>query len=105
MRGIAAICVAFLHFYEPFQFGPQNWIPRGYLAVDFFFCLSGYVMAFAYDPSRVELSPTELIKRRLIRLHPLVVIGSLLGFVVAVLGRFYAPVAAALFNFSVTEFF
>ncbi|MBR0948727.1 acyltransferase [Bradyrhizobium liaoningense] len=105
MRGIAAICVVFLHFYEPFQFGPQNWIPRGYLAVDFFFCLSGYVMAFAYDPFRVELSPTELIKRRLIRLHPLVVIGTLLGFVVVVIGRFYAPVAAALFNFSVTEFF
>ncbi|WP_370194190.1 acyltransferase family protein [Bradyrhizobium elkanii] len=70
MRGIAAICVAVLHFYEPFQFGPQNRIPHGYLAVDFFFCLSGYVMAFAYDPSRVELSPTELIKRRLIRTPP-----------------------------------
>ncbi|WP_245316619.1 acyltransferase family protein [Bradyrhizobium manausense] len=105
MRGIAAICVTFLHFYEPFQSGTQNWIPRGYLAVDFFFCLSGYVMAFAYDPSRVELSPTELIKRRLIRLHPLVVISSLLGFAVVVTGRFYSPMAAGLFNFSVTEFF
>jgi peptidoglycan/LPS O-acetylase OafA/YrhL len=80
LRGIAALCVMTLHFCEPIQPHIQNnWVPHGYLAVDFFFCLSGYVLAYAYDGRWGDMTVGQLLKVRLIRLHPLVIIATLLG--------------------------
>lgn len=57
----------------------KNFIAHGYLAVDFFFCLSGFVVAYAYDSRLEQMGVGTFLKLRLIRLQPLVIIGSVLG--------------------------
>ena len=54
-------------------------INHGYLAVDFFFMLSGFVIGYAYDNRWKTMTTREFIKRRLIRLQPMVAIGALIG--------------------------
>ncbi len=51
LRGVAALMVVLFHLCEPFAHGdPQvQVINHGYLAVDFLFLLSGFVVAYAYD--------------------------------------------------------
>lgn len=56
-----------------------DFISHEYLAVEFFFCLSGFVVAYAYDNRIVGMGLKSFIKKRLFRLLPLVVIGSILG--------------------------
>lgn len=80
LRGLAAVAVVVFHFMEiVITDYHQNFIAHGYLAVDFFFCLSGFVIAYAYDHRIAEMSLLTFIKLRLIRLQPLVVIGTVLG--------------------------
>ncbi len=80
MRGVAALAVVVFHFMEMVvPHYSQNFIAHGYLAVDFFFCLSGFVIAYAYDKRMKEMSAFQFFKLRLIRLQPLVVIGAILG--------------------------
>lgn len=80
LRGIAAIAVVIFHFMEiAITDYSKNFIGHGYLAVDFFFCLSGFVIAYAYDNRIEQLGFKQFFKLRLIRLHPLVIIGSVLG--------------------------
>ena len=77
LRGIAALMVIVYHVFECFDWTP---VPHGYLAVDFFFVLSGFVIGYAYDSRWNEgLTVGNFFKRRLIRLHPMVVIGVLIG--------------------------
>jgi len=57
----------------------QNFISHGFLAVDFFFCLSGFVIGYAYDDRMTKMGVAEFFKSRVIRLHPLVISGSVLG--------------------------
>ena len=57
----------------------MNFIGHGFLAVDFFFCLSGFVIAYAYDDRLEKMGVAEFFKSRIIRLHPLVISGSVLG--------------------------
>lgn len=57
----------------------QNFIGHGFLAVDFFFCLSGFVVGYAYDDRIAKMGLRPFFKLRIIRLHPLVVSGSILG--------------------------
>ena len=80
LRGLAAIVVVIFHFMEIIitDFS-ENFISHGYLAVDFFFCLSGFVVAYAYDNRIAGMGLKTFIKLRLIRLQPLVIIGSVLG--------------------------
>jgi len=55
-------------------------VNHGYLAVDFFFVLSGFVMAYAYDDRwGTRMTMAGFFRRRLIRLHPMVVFGAVLG--------------------------
>jgi peptidoglycan/LPS O-acetylase OafA/YrhL len=80
MRGIAALAVVLFHFMEmAYSDYSQNFIAHGFLAVDFFFCLSGFVIPYAYDNRIDKMGLKEFFKSRLIRLHPLVVLGSVLG--------------------------
>ncbi|MEX8549328.1 MAG: acyltransferase family protein [Mucilaginibacter sp.] len=80
LRGIAAIAVVIFHFMEiAVPDYPKNFIAHAYLAVDFFFCLSGFVIAYAYDSKLEKIGAIQFFKLRLIRLHPLVIIGSMLG--------------------------
>lgn len=80
LRGVAAIAVVIFHFME-FVIPDYNksFIAHAYLAVDFFFCLSGFVIAYAYDHKIQDIGIFSFIKLRLIRLHPLVIIGSVIG--------------------------
>ncbi len=82
LRGTAAISVVILHFQElslGFAHPDGLWLRHAYLAVDFFFCLSGYVVGYAYDDRYGRMSIGQFFTARLIRLHPLVVLGVVLG--------------------------
>ena len=80
LRGVAALAVVLFHFMEmAISDYSKNFIAHGFLAVDFFFCLSGFVIAYAYDNRIGKMGVKEFFKSRLIRLHPLVVFGAVLG--------------------------
>lgn len=50
LRGVAALLVVLFHFFEAHASRPaEQLINHGYLAVDFFFVLSGFVIGYAYD--------------------------------------------------------
>ena len=78
MRGIAAILVILYHFFmhEPSSHSLVN----PYIAVDFFFILSGFVIMHAYGERLLEGMPVlAYIKQRVIRLYPLMAMGILIG--------------------------
>jgi peptidoglycan/LPS O-acetylase OafA/YrhL len=80
LRGVAAIIVVTFHLSEPLGTGHLDiLVNHGYLAVDFFFLLSGFVMSYAYDDRWNKMSAGNFFKRRIIRLQPLVVLGMALG--------------------------
>lgn len=81
LRGVASIIVIFFHVFEAHALGDKykQIINHGYLAVDFFFLLSGFVVAYAYDDRWASLTQWEFYKRRLIRLQPMVIMGSVIG--------------------------
>lgn len=91
MRGIAALGVVIFHFMEcAITDYSKNFIGHGFLAVDFFFCLSGFVIGYAYDNRIGQMTVGQFFKLRLIRLHPLVILGSVLG----LLSFWFDPFAA-----------
>lgn len=86
LRGVAALFVVWYHVFEGFQFASGaaiiEIINHGYLAVDFFFILSGFVIGYAYDDRWGRtLSMGNFFRRRLIRLHPMLVMGAVIGVV------------------------
>lgn len=92
LRGVAAIAVVIFHFMEwVFADFSKNFIAHGFLAVDFFFCLSGFVIAYAYDDRIGRTGVVEFFKSRLIRLHPLVILGSVLGLLAFLFDPFVSP--------------
>ena len=84
LRGVAALLVVFYHIFEGLSFAAGGTlittINHGYLAVDFFFILSGFVIGYAYDDRLGKtMSLGNFFKRRLIRLHPMIVMGAVIG--------------------------
>lgn len=80
LRGVAALMVLVYHVFEAFATSPTTqWCNHGYLAVPFFFILSGFVIGYAYDDRWGRMSTWQFFKRRLIRLHPMVLVGTVLG--------------------------
>jgi peptidoglycan/LPS O-acetylase OafA/YrhL len=80
IRGIAALVVFCLHEFQAFPGLPHP--HSGYLAVDLFFLLSGYVIAGAYDDRlRRGMTLGTFLSLRLIRLYPLYLIGFAIGVV------------------------
>lgn len=81
LRGVAALMVICYHVFEGFATSPvDQHLNHGYLAVDFFFILSGFVIGYAYDDRwKKTMTMGNFFKRRLIRLHPMVVMGVVLG--------------------------
>jgi peptidoglycan/LPS O-acetylase OafA/YrhL len=84
LRGVAALMVVAFHLCEahaPNRFGQI--INHGYMAVDFFFLLSGFVIGYAYDDRWREaggsMTKWEFFKRRLIRLHPMIIVAMVVG--------------------------
>ena len=85
MRGVAALMVLLYHLFndaKSFYVWPTP-VPEffhGFLGVDFFFILSGFVMGYAYDRQWTDgMTLGGFVRRRLIRLHPMVVMGVLIG--------------------------
>lgn len=93
LRGVAALMVLLMHLFEGHTGGDLHKmiINHGYIAVDFFFLLSGFVVAYAYDDRWGGMSQWEFYKRRLVRLQPMVIFGSIVG--------------AALFVFQIDPFY
>lgn len=95
LRGVAALMVLLYHVFNDAKSffvwpTPVYEFYHGFLGVDFFFILSGFVMGYAYDESLTSgpypgrggtLTFWGFIKRRLIRLHPMVVMGVFLGLI------------------------
>lgn len=80
LRGTAAILVVIYHLFEAYYPVPANHpMHHGYLAVDFFYLLSGFVVGYAYDDRWKNMSVWKFIKIRLVRLHPLVILGVIIG--------------------------
>jgi peptidoglycan/LPS O-acetylase OafA/YrhL len=80
LRGVAAMIVVLFHICEANSAGPYDQlINHGYLAVDFFFVLSGFVIGYAYDDRWGKLTIGGFFKRRIERLQPMVVMGMLIG--------------------------
>jgi len=99
LRGVAALMVLLYHVFNDAKSffvwpTPVNEFYHSFLGVDFFFILSGFVMGYAYDerltPGSLTPNPSPVgegnsmsfwgfVKRRLIRLHPMVVMGVILG--------------------------
>lgn len=80
LRGVAAITVVCFHIFEAYATSHLDQIiNHGYLAVDFFFILSGFVVGYAYDDRWGKMGVLEFLKRRFIRLHPMVVLGAVIG--------------------------
>jgi peptidoglycan/LPS O-acetylase OafA/YrhL len=87
LRGTAALCVLMFHFWE--MIAPDvahNPMGHAFLAVDFFFALSGFVLGHAYDGrlgprarAHEALTLGGFFKRRLIRLHPMALAGLAIG--------------------------
>ena len=95
LRGVAAIIVVAFHLLETYSKGPAYQIlNHGYLAVDFFFVLSGFVIGYAYDDRWNRMSLKDFFKRRLVRLHPMVIMGSLIGALFFYFGAAAFPVIA-----------
>lgn len=77
IRGIAALVVVWLHCN---RLTGVTMVPKGYLAVDLFFVLSGVVIANAYENKlRAGMSIGRLAVIRFIRLYPLYFFGSIIG--------------------------
>ena len=80
LRGVAALTVVCYHLFEAYATSHLDQrINHGYLAVDFFFLLSGFVISYAYDDRWKRMSIREFLTRRAIRLHPMVIMGALIG--------------------------
>jgi peptidoglycan/LPS O-acetylase OafA/YrhL len=80
LRGVAAVMVVSFHILEASSTSHLDQIiNHGYLAVDFFFLLSGFVVGYAYDDRWGTMTLSGFFKRRLIRLQPMVVMGMIIG--------------------------
>jgi peptidoglycan/LPS O-acetylase OafA/YrhL len=81
LRGVAALAVLAFHFQGALG---HKLLPHAYLAVDFFFVLSGFVLAHAYEERLLTgMTPAEFMRVRLVRLYPLYFIGTVIFIVAA----------------------
>ena len=94
LRGVAALMILLYHVFNDAKSfyvwpTPVNEFYHSFLGVDFFFILSGFVMGYAYDRQwGKDMNLGSFIKRRLIRLHPMVVMGVLIGAIAFVIQGF-----------------
>jgi peptidoglycan/LPS O-acetylase OafA/YrhL len=80
LRGVASVMVVAFHLFEAHATSRfDQVINHGYLAVDFFFVLSGFVIGYAYDDRWDKMRLIDFFKIRLVRLQPMVVMGMIIG--------------------------
>ena len=102
LRGFAGLAVVLFHLMEAYE--PQG-VPvvpgHGYLAVEFFLLLTGFVLGHAYDARwRKGLGVGAFFRRRLVRLHPMAILGTVVGLLVYLFldlseGRYFGMAGAA----------
>ena len=88
LRGVAALIILVFHIFEDefmWSRDPQ-WVNHGYLAVEFFFLLSGFVIGYAYDDRWDKMTLGGFFKRRLVRLHPMAIMATFIGVLLFYLG-------------------
>lgn len=85
LRGIAAVAVMLHH--EPLLYAAHGAITRAYLAVDFFYMLSGLVLTLAFEPRFAQTGARHFMLTRVARLWPVMAVGVLLGGVWQYLGH------------------
>lgn len=95
LRGLAAMAVVLQHFSATAQHNASGWIPsiipHGYMAVDFFFVLSGFIMSYTYlaDFETAGLRAYgPFLWKRVARIFPL---GIAITLIIALLGKAAAP--------------
>ena len=90
-RGIAALTVMIYHV-QKYNYPSvvvatmPHLFQRSFLAVDLFFLMSGLVIARSYEAKLLthRMSFLTFLRIRLVRLYPLYIVGTLLGFIYAV---------------------
>ena len=91
LRGVAALSVMFAHF--GMLLGIFS-APNGFMAVDTFFIMSGFVIAYSYgERLRRGMPPWTYLYRRVVRLYPMFIIGLLLGCAVLYYGVYGGAIA------------
>jgi peptidoglycan/LPS O-acetylase OafA/YrhL len=89
LRGVAASGVVVYHSFS------GNVVPNGFLAVDLFFLLSGFVIAYSYRQRLLQsMTLSQFAIRRVIRLYPVMILGTACGLVVATLHNVLNPAHA-----------
>ena len=83
LRGVAAVVILVYHLFEACGVV----LGHAYLGVDFFFALSGFVIGYAYDDRWDRMSIGDFFKRRLVRLHPMLIMGTTIGFLLYYFGK------------------
>ncbi|MBO7342950.1 MAG: acyltransferase [Alistipes sp.] len=83
LRGVAAVVILVYHLFE----ACGTVLGHAYLGVDFFFALSGFVIGYAYDDRWDRMSVGDFFKRRLVRLHPMLIMGTTIGFLLYYFGK------------------
>ena len=90
IRGIAALYVALYHFGLPglLHGRARTILGHGYIAVDLFFMLSGFVMALTYRDLFAGRSPLrgmlDFLGKRIARIYPLYALASIVALVVVI---------------------
>ncbi|MBB4197316.1 hypothetical protein GGD83_001102 [Rhodoblastus sphagnicola] len=95
LRGLCALTVALLHLYTHMNVTPPDFIAHSFALVDFFFVLSGFVLAHAFFESLAARGEGAAFAiRRVGRLYPLhfFILGL---FVVVEIGRYVASLKGA----------
>lgn len=84
LRGVAALVVLTFHLVQQHDLTA---LPLAGLAVDFFYLLSGFVVAFAYEPRMQSgtMSLGSFVRVRITRLYPLILLGTAMGIALALL--------------------
>ncbi|WP_297512235.1 acyltransferase [uncultured Caulobacter sp.] len=98
LRGLAALLVLGYHARTVAPLAaiwPPVALGHGYLAVDLFFVISGFVLARAYDERLTAGEGGAFMVRRLKRLYPMALLGLLLGAAIC-LGQGKDPVSVML---------
>ncbi|HUE63808.1 MAG TPA: acyltransferase [Rhizomicrobium sp.] len=99
LRGVCALTVVLLH--SELLFNSGVFFCHGYLAVDMFFILSGFVISASYDPRLAAgLTAWRFLLARVRRLAPVFWAGTLLCIAATVIRIHYEPAPANLALFS-----